>query len=43
VGPDGTAHVVIACDGPATESAGRVDVIYFRQTGAPRHRKGVPS
>ena len=45
VGPDGTAHVVIASDGPATGSTvgGRVDVVYFHQTGGPRHGKGVPS
>ncbi len=44
VGPDGTAHVVIASDGPATGSDGsRVDVVYLRQTSGARHGKGVPS
>lgn len=43
VGPDGSAHVVIASDGPATGSTGRVDVVYLRQTAGPRHGKGVAS
>jgi hypothetical protein len=44
VGPDGTAHAVVASDGPATGSNGnRVDVVYLRQVGGPKHGRGVQS
>jgi hypothetical protein len=44
VGPDGTAHAVVASDGPATGSDGRrVDVIYLRQVAGAKHGRGVQS
>jgi hypothetical protein len=43
VGPDGSAWAVVASDGPATKDADGVSVILLRQTGGPRHGKGVAS
>ena len=44
IGPDGSAHAVVASDGPATGAGGsRVDVLYLRQVAGPRDGPGGPS
>lgn len=43
VGPDGTAFAVVSSDGPATAQYDDVSVVLIRQTGGPRHGRGVAS
>lgn len=47
IAPDGTAYAVVTSDGPATgrngDTGGQPDVVVLRQSGGPRHGRGVPS